>query len=157
MWMELSVSAAGDGSDAVDRRDSIHLARSERELCGRDEVVAREAIARLAEVAKAEAPSAVLVLELLALPVRELRKPTPLCWGEIDRTRHRHVRADAGERREDLGLRVVEPGRERVDGDDEAHSESEAERRQDRAPAPSAELREHVCEKEHDAQENPCA
>ena len=50
-------------------------ARRERELRRRDEVVARELLAGLAEVLEAEAPSTVLLLELLPLLVGELRKP----------------------------------------------------------------------------------
>ena len=50
-----------------------------------------------------------------------------------DRPGDRHVGADAGQRLQHLGLRLVETGRERVHGDDEADADAEAERCQERA------------------------
>ncbi len=69
---------AGCRGDAVDLLDRGHLGGREAELRGRDEVVAGERLARLAEVAEAEAGAAVLLLQLLALLVGETAK-APFC------------------------------------------------------------------------------
>jgi hypothetical protein len=62
---------------------------------------------------------------------------------------HRHVGADAGERLEDLGLRVVEPGRQSGDRDDEPDADAQAERRQRRPALAAAQLGAHVAEEDH--------
>ena len=108
----------------------------------------------LAEVTKTEAPAPVLGTELVALPLGEIREAAAVCAGEVDRSRDRHVGAEAGQRLEDGGLGAVEPGRERVYGDDEADSNGQPERGEDCAAAPPPELRKHVGHVEHSPERN---
>src|SRR5262249_47440023 len=135
--------------DAVELRDPLDLARGERELRGRHEVVAREVRARLSEIPQAEPAAAVLLLQLIALLLGQLREPAVVGRREVDGARHGHVRADAREWLEDLRLCLVETRGQRIDRHDETDSEAEAERGEDRPPASPAELREDVGEEEH--------
>ncbi len=69
----------------------------------------------------------------------------------IERARDRHVGAHAGERSQDLVLRVVEPVAQGGDGDHEADADTQAERGEQGAAAPAAQLGEEVGEGEHAA------
>ena len=140
--------------DPLESTDRDDLARGERELGRRDEGVAREGRAGLAEVTKTEAPAPVLGTELVALPLGEIREAAAVCAGEVDRSRDRHVGAEAGQRLEDGSLGAVEPGRKGVYGDDEANSNGQPERGEDCATAPPPELRKHVGHVEHGFERN---
>jgi hypothetical protein len=107
-----------------------------------------ELIARLALGAEVEAARSVLALELGALGLREAGRTVA---GELERARDRHVGADAGERLQDLVLRLVEAVAERADGDDEADADAEPERGEEGAALPAPELRDHVSQVEHGA------
>jgi hypothetical protein len=144
----------GCGLDPVELADLRDVALGERQLRRRHEVVARELRARLAQVSKPEPRAAVLLLQLLALVIRESREEawaaaTVVARGEVDGPRHRHVGADAGERLQDRRLRVVEPAREGVHGHDERDPDAEAQCGQDRTPEPAAKFGERVGDVEH--------
>ena len=139
--------APGCALDAGDPLHLRHTAGSKAELRGREEVVAREVRAWLAEVAQPEAGRTVLLLELCALALREpaaRARPRRLTGREADRPRHRQVGADPGERFQHRRLRIVEAGRQCADGDDESDADREAERGEDRAAASPSQLAEDV-------------
>ena len=158
MWIEFSVRPPAAPSTPSSFAIVVDLARREAELRRGDEVVAGELRrrARRARLQAGAGPPPFSSSQLLPLALRELLEAAAADrWSrDVDRPRDRHVRADAGERLEHVGLRAVEAGRECVDGHDEADADGEAERGEDGAAAPPAELREHVGHVEHGPQRN---
>jgi hypothetical protein len=140
---------AGGRIDAVELRDRRDLRRRHAQLRHRDEVVAREPLARVAEVAEAKAAAAVLLLQLPALLLRELREAAARRVTEVDGPGDGHIGSNAGERLENLGLRAVETTRQRRHRHDQPHAQTEPERGQDRPSEPPPQLREHIGRVEH--------
>jgi hypothetical protein len=128
--------------------DAVATPSSEAILLRRPERRPGELLARL-QVPEADALAAVLLLQLPALLVGEALKAVARARPDEDRPRHRHVGADAGQRRQDLLLGPVEAVREGTDDDDERDAEPEAERRQHRAALAPPELGEHVADVDH--------
>ena len=122
--------AAGSALNPIDLRDLHDISGRHRELRRRDEGVARELVAGVAQVLEPKATAAVLSLQLLPLFVRQSSEWPVARIGKLNRSRHGHVRADTREWLKDFGLGVVESLRERGHGDDQADADAKAQRRQ---------------------------
>ena len=140
---------AGGGRDLVDRGQLLGAALGEGDLrrVGHVAVDLRAGL-RAAEPEPGARPA--LLLEAFLLGLRQPAEHLTV-GGELDRARHRHVGADAGQRRQHGLLRRVEAGGEGVDRHHQAHPDRQAECGEDGAAAAPAELGEHVGQVEHEA------